>query len=118
LSWTKEIITVSTIGSRLVADLAAALATVRRDGDFFASGAVETPAPRLEVDGFGVIALPLLPAQAGQLIAVAERAPCGRGADTTLMFDAAGRSAPTGCGSRGRWGRCWRAPPRASGSIS
>jgi hypothetical protein len=45
------------------------------------------PAPRLEVDGVGVVALPLLPLQAEQLVAVAERAPYGRGADTLLDTD-------------------------------
>src|SRR5262249_55415645 len=45
---------------------------------------VEMLAPRLEVTGVGVIALPLLPVQARELIAAAERAPYGRGADTVI----------------------------------
>jgi predicted 2-oxoglutarate/Fe(II)-dependent dioxygenase YbiX len=65
-------------------DLAKLLSTVKRPGDFFASGRLELPAPRLKVDGVGQIALPLLPVQAEQLIAVAERAPYGRGADTIV----------------------------------
>ena len=40
--------------------------------------------PGLEVDGVGTVALPLLPVQAEQLIAVAERAPFGRGAETLV----------------------------------
>jgi predicted 2-oxoglutarate/Fe(II)-dependent dioxygenase YbiX len=65
-------------------ELAKLLGAVLRPGDFFASGRVELPAPRLTVDGVGQIALPLLPVQAGQLIAVAERAPYGRGAATIV----------------------------------
>jgi hypothetical protein len=38
--------------------------------------------PRLDVEGVGPIALPLLPVQAEQLIAAAERAPYGRGEET------------------------------------
>lgn len=64
--------------------LAEVLSTVRRPGDFYACGRVEILAPRIEVDGVGPIALPLLPAQAGQLIAAAERAPYGRGTDTLV----------------------------------
>jgi predicted 2-oxoglutarate/Fe(II)-dependent dioxygenase YbiX len=65
-------------------ELAKLLGAVLRPGDFFASGRVELPAPRLTVDGVGQIALPLLAVQAGQLIAVAERAPYGRGAATIV----------------------------------
>lgn len=61
----------------LVPELAAVLDTVRQPGDFFASGTAELLAPMMEVDGVGPIALPLLPVQAEQLIAVAERAPIG-----------------------------------------
>src|SRR5229473_3217769 len=71
----------------IVSRLAEVLGTVRRPGDFYASGAIEIPALRLEVDGFGVVALPLLPAPVEQLIAVAERAPYGRGADTLVDTD-------------------------------
>lgn len=64
--------------------LAALLATVRRPGDFYAAGRIETLAPRLEVEGVGQIALPLLAVQAEQIIAVAQRAPYGRGAETIV----------------------------------
>src|SRR3954466_6291703 len=70
--------------SSLVPELAAVLGTVQRPGDFFASGTAELLAPMMEVDGVGPIALPLLPAQAEQLIAVAERAPYGRGEETLV----------------------------------
>ncbi len=48
--------------SNLAQDLAELLRDVRRPGDFFATGRREIFAPRLEVDGVGPIALPLLPA--------------------------------------------------------
>jgi 2OG-Fe(II) oxygenase superfamily len=70
--------------SSMAADLAESLSTVRRPGDFFTSGTVELLAPRLEVDGVGPVALPLLPVQAEQLVAVAERAPFGRGEETLI----------------------------------
>jgi hypothetical protein len=68
--------------SSITIDLAEILGTIDRPGDFFASGVMEMLAPRLEVEGVGPIALPLLPVQAEQLIATAERAPYGRGIDT------------------------------------
>jgi len=55
-----------------------------RPGDFYAHGTAELLPPSLSVDGVGPIALPLLPAQAEQLVAVAERAPYGRGPDTLI----------------------------------
>ncbi len=68
----------------LPADLAALLARVRRPGDFFAAGTAELLAPLVEVEGVGPVALPLLPMQARQLIAAAEPAPYGRGAETVV----------------------------------
>jgi predicted 2-oxoglutarate/Fe(II)-dependent dioxygenase YbiX len=68
----------------ITADLAASLGTVRRPGDFFAAGTAELLAPLVEVEGVGPVALPLLPMQARQLIAAAEPAPYGRGAETVL----------------------------------
>jgi predicted 2-oxoglutarate/Fe(II)-dependent dioxygenase YbiX len=64
--------------------LAALLSTVHTPGDFYAAGKTELLMPGLAVDGVGQIALPLLPSQAGQLIAVAQRAPYGRGAETLV----------------------------------
>jgi hypothetical protein len=60
------------------------LATVRRSGDFFVRGALETPMPRVEIDGVGVIAFPILASQVGDIIKHAERAPYGRGCETIL----------------------------------
>jgi hypothetical protein len=60
------------------------LSKVRRFGDFFVQGRLETPLPKLEVDGAGVLSFPVPDAQARQLIAQAERAPYGRGEETIL----------------------------------
>src|SRR3954471_24552201 len=70
--------------SMITADLAALLGTVRRPGDFFAAGTAELLAPLLEVEGVGPVALPVLPMQARELIAVAEPAPYGRGEETVI----------------------------------
>lgn len=64
--------------------LAATLAAVQRPGDYFVSGTVEAYLPQLEVEAVGRIALPLLPQQAQQLIAVATQAPYGRGGETLI----------------------------------
>ena len=68
----------------LAADLPELLASVDRGGDFFTQGATAIYPPGLRVDGVGSIALPLLPVQSAQLIAIAERAPFGRGANTMI----------------------------------
>jgi predicted 2-oxoglutarate/Fe(II)-dependent dioxygenase YbiX len=65
-------------------ELANILAEVDRPGDYFVAGRAEFLALRIEVEGVGLIALPLLPAQAKQLIKAATRAPFGRGADTVV----------------------------------
>ena len=70
--------------SLIAQDLAETLRTIRRPGDFYMRGTAEILAPRLEVDGVGAVSLPLLPVQAEQLIAVAERAPYGRGEQTLV----------------------------------
>ena len=64
--------------------LAAKLAAVQRPGDYFVSGTVEAYLPQLEVESVGRVALPLLPQQAQQLIAVATQAPYGRGSETLI----------------------------------
>lgn len=70
--------------STLAADLAALLAAVKRPGDFYFSGTAPLFSPNLEVEGVGQIALPLRPRQAGEIIAVAERAPYGKGEQTIV----------------------------------
>lgn len=71
----------------LQSSVAELLAGVQRPGDFYATGTVDMHPPRLSVDGVGTVALPLLPVQAEQLIAVAERAPYGRGTETLVDTD-------------------------------
>ena len=68
----------------LPAQLAEILSGIEHAGKFYAAGAAETYAPSLEVEGVGPVALPLLPFQAEQLIAVAEQAPYGKGAETLV----------------------------------
>jgi len=60
---------------------------VRRPGNFHVSGSVDIHTPRLEVEGVGTIALPLLPVQAAQIQEVAEHAPYGRGSETLVDTD-------------------------------
>jgi predicted 2-oxoglutarate/Fe(II)-dependent dioxygenase YbiX len=75
----------------LTTELAEILHTVQRPGDFYTTGTTDIFAPRLEVAGVGPIALPLLPVQAQQLIAVAEQAPYGQG-EATLVDTAVRRT--------------------------
>ncbi len=70
--------------SSIATDLAALLCAIRWPGDFYAAGTVELLAPLLEVEGVGPVALPLLPTQAEQLVALAEPAPYGRGEETVI----------------------------------
>ena len=70
--------------SSITTELAAALGAVDRPGDFYASGMTELHTPTLEVEGVGIVALPILPIQVAQLVAAAERAPYGRGQDTLV----------------------------------
>ena len=90
------------------ADLASILQTVQTPGDFFAAGECALHVPLIEVDSVGPIALPVLPAQAAQLIAVAERAPYGRGADT-LVDTAVRRTWQIGADRVHIKGRHWNA---------
>ncbi len=70
--------------SSLTTELAERLSTVQRPGGFYTAGTTDIFAPHLAVAGVGPIALPLLPVQAQQLMAVAERAPYGRGEETLV----------------------------------
>jgi predicted 2-oxoglutarate/Fe(II)-dependent dioxygenase YbiX len=67
--------------------IATGLSAVQRPGDFYASGTLDMHPLRLDVAGIGPVALPLLPAQAEQLVAVAEQAPYGRGSETLVDTD-------------------------------
>ena len=72
------------VPSALTTDFASLLSTVQRPGDFYVAATAEFLAPSLEVQGVGGVALPLLPIQAEQLIAVADPAPFGRGQETII----------------------------------
>lgn len=48
-------------------------------GEFYASGTLDMHPFQLHVEGLGRIAMPLLPVQAEELVALAEQAPYGRG---------------------------------------
>lgn len=92
-------------------DLASILQTVQTPGDlgdFFAAGECALHVPLIEVDSVGPIALPVLLAQAAQLIAVAERAPYGRRADT-LVDSAVRRTWQIGADRVHIKGRHWNA---------
>ena len=65
-------------------ELPTLLSTVRTPGDFCTAGTIELALPRLTVHGVGPVALPLLAQQTKELIAVADRAPYGRGVQTLV----------------------------------
>jgi len=60
------------------------LSGVERPGDFFVSGKLEAPMPKVEVEGVGVLSFPVPAAQIKEIIPQAVRAPYGRGEDTIL----------------------------------
>jgi hypothetical protein len=60
------------------------LAGVRRPGDFFVEGSLETPMPRVEVEGVGLLSFPVPQTQIEQVIRHADRAPYGRGEETIV----------------------------------
>jgi predicted 2-oxoglutarate/Fe(II)-dependent dioxygenase YbiX len=64
--------------------LADLLASIQRPGGFHVAGTFDIHPPRLEVEGVGPIALPLLPVQAEQILRVAEQAPYGRRPETLV----------------------------------
>ena len=68
----------------LPAQLAGILDRIEQPGNFYAAGVAEIHTPSLTVEGIGPVALPLLPMQAEQLVAVAERAPYGKGKETLV----------------------------------
>ncbi|MEO8132472.1 MAG: hypothetical protein ABI831_00620 [Betaproteobacteria bacterium] len=60
------------------------LADVKRQGDFFVSGTMEMPMPKVDVYGVGALSFPVPEAQIGALVRQAERAPYGKGEKTVL----------------------------------
>lgn len=57
---------------------------VERPGDFFVSGGMEIPMPKIEVEGVGVLSFPVPESQIAALVQQATRAPYGRGEKTIL----------------------------------
>lgn len=64
--------------------LVSILNRVKRPGNFYTTGTADLAMPRLEVEGVGSVALPLLPQQLSQLVQVAEQAPYGKGEETLV----------------------------------
>jgi 2OG-Fe(II) oxygenase superfamily len=60
------------------------LSGVKQPGDFFVSGAMEMPMPRMEVEGVGTLSFPVPDAQIAAIVRRAERAPYGKGEDTIV----------------------------------
>lgn len=60
------------------------LSGVKRHGDFFVSGALEMPMPKVDVDGVGTLSFPVPEAQIAAIVRQAERAPYGRGEQTII----------------------------------
>jgi hypothetical protein len=60
------------------------LAAVKRPGDFFVSGTMEIPMPRVEVEDAGTLSFPVPDTQIAAIVRQAERAPYGRG-DKTIV---------------------------------
>ncbi len=73
--------------SSIGAELLDSLRSVERPGDFCVGGIRSALMPAIDVDGVGRIAFPLLPAQAEELVAIAEAAPYGRGEETLVDRD-------------------------------
>jgi len=70
--------------SKIAASLPKLLGSIERPGDFSVGGLRPSLLPVIDVEGVGRIAFPVLPAQAEQLIAIAEAAPYGRGTETVV----------------------------------
>ena len=66
------------------AGLEVLLRSVDRPGDYCVHGRAFHPMPRISVDGVGALSFPVPEAQVGALIAVAKRAPYGKGPDTRV----------------------------------
>jgi hypothetical protein len=62
------------------------LEDVERAGDFFVSGTVEIPMPKVEVEDVGVLSFPVPSSQIAEIIGHATRAPYGRGIRKALDY--------------------------------
>ncbi len=92
-----------------LAPLADILDEVKRPGDFFAAGSIETPMPLLKVKGAGTVSFPVPAEQCRKLIkSVAERAPYGRG-DQTLHDESVRKVWQIAAGKVQVSGKAWTA---------
>ena len=82
------------------------LRSIKRPGDFSVGGLRPSFLPAIDVEGVGRIAFPVPPAQAEQLIAIAEAAPHGRGTETVVDRDVR-RTWQVATGSLHIGGRHW-----------
>jgi hypothetical protein len=64
--------------------LEAVLSDVKHPGDFLVFGAIESPMPRVEVEGAGRLSFPVPDAQIASMVRRAKRAPYGRGEETIV----------------------------------
>ena len=60
------------------------LSGVKRPGDFFVSGAMEIPMPKVDVERVGTLSFPVPDEQIAAIVRRAERAPYGRGEKTIV----------------------------------
>lgn len=94
-------------------ELESVLAKVTQPGDYCVEGRVELPLPQIDVRGVGTLSWPLPATQAQALIAVAGRAPYGRGMET--LIDPEVRNAwQLGADQLSIGGKSW---PRTLGAI-
>jgi hypothetical protein len=70
--------------NRRLKPLEALLSGVRQPGDFFVSGTVEIPMPRVEVKRAGTLSFPVPDVQIAAIVRRAERAPYGKGKKTIV----------------------------------
>jgi hypothetical protein len=60
------------------------LSGVKQVGNFFVSGAMEMPMPRVEIEGAGTLSFPVPDSQIAAIVRLAERAPYGKGGETIV----------------------------------
>jgi 2OG-Fe(II) oxygenase superfamily len=87
------------------------LAKVQRPGDFFVRGVFETPMPRVNIDGVGLLSFPIPDSQIRDIVKRADRAPYGRGRETILdtAVRRAWQLAPEQFSITGKsWERCFQ----------
>jgi hypothetical protein len=65
-------------------DIKRILENAKSTGDFCTGGKCGLPLPGIEIDGVGLLSLPLSSAQVGAIKTVATQAPFGKGGDTVV----------------------------------